>query len=437
MIFALVFVAWLYIVEYKTTGGRHTPALYFLMYMSALMVVCILLSGQMPFSLAGFFFLAVISAAFWLGHLCSAMVFRSETITNAAPQNGDAILRILEIPFIASNLRVLTAVGAMAGIAALVALWFAAAAAGVAVHSIGDIAQLPAYFSEMRYATGVEDAEPLAVRIFVLVIEAGSISAGLLRTIEGTRLQRLMQYSPLFVSFLMTLMTGVRSYFFLNCTCFFGSFIAILCVRGTVFEQLRSTRFLIKAGIILSIAFLFGSAFSLLRYAAENLQTPSVDQFITQLLPIMASSLAAIVTATLVFDQVSVPGTPLHFAAYTFAPVLAWFGLESYRYPPTVFLSSGLSDSNQYSLAGFLLLDFGPTLTTGIYFVTGALAAAAVYLVRSGVIAMLPFLIGLICVILFSLIHNFFFFTTHVALFIGLTIYWAVLQYLVKQSVPT
>jgi hypothetical protein len=192
---------------------------------------------------------------------------------------------------------------------------------------------------------------------------------------------------------------------------------------------------LLKAGILLTIAFLFGSAFALLRYAAETLQTPTIAQFWTQLLPIMASSLAAIVTATLIFDQVTHVGIPLHLAAYTFAPIMAWLGLESIHYPPTVYLTNGLSDSNQYALIGYLLMDFGPLITAIIFYLTGFLAAVTVRLVRAGVLSLLPLLIAIICVILFSLISNFFFYTTHVALFIGMTLAAIILQRLLPRTI--
>jgi hypothetical protein len=107
---------------------------------------------------------------------------------------------------------------------------------------------------------------------------------------------------------------------------------------------------------------------------------------------------------------------------------MAWFGLESHRYPPTVYLTSGLSDSNQYSLVGLLLLDFGPTLTVAIFFLSGVMAAAFVSLARSGALVALPLLIGVICTILFSLITNFFFFTTHIVLFIAMTVIALFLQ---------
>jgi hypothetical protein len=69
MIIATLFVFWLTFVEFRLTNGRHTPALYFLLYMSALMVISDLLAGITPFSVDGFFFLAIVSGMFWFGHL--------------------------------------------------------------------------------------------------------------------------------------------------------------------------------------------------------------------------------------------------------------------------------------------------------------------------------------------------------------------------------
>lgn len=427
MILALALVAWLSFVEFRINGGRHTPALYFLLYMTALMIICTLLSSQMPFSVAGFFYLSVVSGAFWLGHLCTTMVFDG---ARPAEEHKADIVEMLATPVIWRSLVVVVIVGIAAAVLSLVSLFHSAQSAGVSLSGLGDLANLPAYFSAARYTTGGEDAEPIEIRFFTLFIEAGSACAGLMRAVKGTRRQRLLQYAPLFFALLMTLTTGSRSYFFLNGTWFFGSLISVLCVQGTMFKQLKSPSFWLKSTLAMAIAFIFGSAFTLLRFAAQNLQKPTFDQFLSQLVPIMASSLQSIVNATVIFDRMTVPGAQLHFAAYTFAPIMAWLGMESYRYPPTVYLSNGLSDSNQYSLPGFLLADFGPIITVFIYFVTGALAAASVHMARTGRLSFLPLTTGIMCVVLFSPFHNFFFWTTHVALFMLMVLFWSAMQYL-------
>jgi len=438
MIIAVIIVFWLLYVEFRISDGRHTPALYFLLYMSGLMIICAFLAGVAPFSPAGFFYLAIVSGAFWIGHLSGALVFGGgvDRMTSGSrdEENGE-ILRILTLPPMLRSLNILVTVGTVAGIMALIALWQAARGAGIQVTSIFDLWQLPGYYSQMRYSSGVEDAEPISVRFLLPVLEAGSVASGLLRPLGATRYQRLFQTLPLIAAFAMTLMTGSRSYFFLNCVWYFGAFIAILCVQGTVFTQLQSPIFLLKAVLLITVAFLFGSAFAILRYIAVSPGTFAFDGFVNQLLPLMASSLEAIVNATLVFDQVASPGVGLHLATYSFAPVMAWLGLESVRYPPNIYLTNGLSDSNQYALVGYLLLDFGPFLTAIIFFMTGFLAAGAVYLVRAGVIAILPLLIAIICVTLFSLIGNFFFYTTHVALFVAMTSVAIIVQWLATRLV--
>lgn len=423
MIFAFAFVTWLLFVEFKTTGGRHTPALYFLLFMTCLMTICTLLSNQTPFSEAGFFFLALITGAFWIGHLSAAMALGLPNKAFYPGDNYDSELdRLLTLPAVFKSMRLLAAIGAMAGVAALILLFLAATGAGVQVSSFSDLGFLPAFFSAARYSTGGGEVEPGSIRLLMVLIEAGSVAGGLLQSTSSRNQKRVIQFAPLGIAFLMTLVTGARSYFFLNIVWFFGSLIAVQCVRGQIFKQLRSTFFLVRSSLLLLIGFIFGSAFSLLRYASQNLVAPTLDQFVAQLVPTMASSLASIVTATIIFDQVINPaGVPMHFGAYTFAPPLAWLGLESIRYPPTVYLTNGLSDSNQYSLTGFLLMDFGPYITFIIYFMTGSLAATAVHLVRAGFVVAFPLVVAIICVILFSPFHNFFFFTTHVVLFIAMS----------------
>jgi hypothetical protein len=366
------------------------------------------------------------------------LVFDSVRGSRQPPQNvkeGYGILEALSIPPLPRILEILVIIGALVGLWASIVLLQSARSNGVSINNIGDLAKLPAYYSALRYTAGIEKAVPTSIQYYVLILDAGAIAGGLLRTFKTTWYQQIFQLLPLGFALLLTLTTGARSYLFVDCTWFFGSLIAVLCVQGTIFKQLRSPRFLLKAGALLIIAFLFGSSFALLRYAARTLQTPTLAQFWTQLAPTMAASLAAIVTATLIFNQVTHVGVPLHLAAYTFAPIMSRLGLEAVRYPPDIYLTSGLSDSNQYALVGYLLMDFGPFITALIFFLTGLLAAATVRLVRAGVLSFLPLLIAIMCVILFSLIHNFFFFTTHVLLFIGMTLAVIILRRL--QSQPT
>lgn len=334
-------------------------------------------------------------------------------------------------------LRCTVYLGVCAGIVGVIALWQGAQAAGISVHSLADLPQLPAYYSTMRYLPGAQDAEPLLVRFCMPLLEAGASAAGLLLVLKASRKRHIVESAPLLLALLMMLMTGVRSYLLLNLVLFVCSLMAVLCTDGRFFSQLRSIGFWIKSITIGGIGFLFGASFGILRVdaaaQAASQQGFSFDLFLNRLVPVMVDSLAGTIISTVVFDQATQPFVRMYMGAHTFAPVLAWFGLESIRYPPDVYVAGGMSSSNQYSLVGFLLVDFGPYITTMIYIFTGFLSAALVSFLRGGMLWLLPVLIAVLCVLMFNPIGNFFFFTTHVALFLMMLVEWIVLHYLVQD----
>lgn len=439
MIIVPAFLLWIFLVEYRISDGRHTLAGYFLLYLTAISLMCIGLSKELPFSLPGFFYLGLLGGMFWLGHsaavLCTAGFSRRASAAFAAPIR----VRIEETlryrpAWVVLNL--LLAAGLLAGVAAILALINGAAQAGVKISNPADLLNVPAYYSGLRYTTGVQEVEPLLVRFCIPFIEASASVGGILATMATARKYKVLLYIPLIIALLMTLITGSRSYILMNTTWFMGSLLAIFCIERRPLDQLRSLKFWIIFSVVAAISVVMVTAFQILRFGLGNPSLLTFNQFMQAWIPGLASSIVGPTIATLVFDHVSQSGVALHLATYTFAPVMAWFNLESVRYPQTYYLLNGQTDSNIYSLFGFMLMDFGPTLTAIAFFLSGALGALAVLLARLGQVVALPTVIASACVIIYSPIHNFFFWTTHVLLFLGMSGFWGLIQYLSMTSKP-